>query len=140
MTTNKGFTLIELIIIIALLGIVLTFIFVPVTFSFKNFENQNEKANLIANERILMDYLTREIRKANEVVIDEDENILILDSQEYKLKDGKLFKDEEMIMEGIENLYFTQKDGLETKEIEIEIEIKDSRGKLHQLSSIIVLR
>lgn len=148
MKTNKGFTLIELTIVIALVGIIVTLLFMPMTFSLKTFGFQNEKANLIADERLLMDYLTREIRKATSVGVKVDENedeggkkaVLVLDSREYKFEDGKLFKDDEEIAEGIENLSFEEKVNEKIKEIKIEIEMKDSRGKPHKLSSTITIR
>lgn len=146
MKTNKGFTLIELTIVIALVGIIVTLLFMPMTFSLKTFQSQNEKANLIADERLLMDYLTREIRKATSVSVDENEDedgdkgILILDGHEYKFENGRLFKDDEEIAEGIEELSFEEIIEGEIKEIRIEIEMKDSRGKPHKLSSTITIR
>lgn len=134
MKNKRGFTLIELVIVLALLGIVLSMIFSPIIFSFKNFDIQNEKANIISDARATMDYLTRAIRKADTVeVVDGN---LSLDSKMYKLEDRILFKEAKKVMEGIDELNINKVD----KTINIEIVIKNSKGENYKLSSIINIR
>jgi prepilin-type N-terminal cleavage/methylation domain-containing protein len=131
---KRGFTLIELVIVLALLGIVLSMIFSPIIFSFKNFDIQNEKANIISDARATMDYLTRAIRKADTVeVVDGN---LSMDSKMYKLEDRILFKEAKKVMEGIDELNINKVD----KTINIEIVIKNSKGENYKLSSIINIR
>jgi prepilin-type N-terminal cleavage/methylation domain-containing protein len=131
---KRGFTLIELVIVLALLGIVLSMIFSPIIFSFKNFDIQNEKANIISDARATMDYLTRAIRKADTVeVVDGN---LSMDSKMYKLEDRVLFKEAKKVMEGIDELNINKVD----KTINIEIVIKNSKGENYKLSSIINIR
>lgn len=107
MKNKKGFTLLELVLVLALLGIVLSMIFSPIIFSFKNFDIQNEKANVISTARTTMDYLNREIRKSDEVKLTDDslnndcilnidcslseKYILNIDSDEYKI-DNRILK------------------------------------------------
>lgn len=134
MKNKRGFTLIELVIVLALLGIVLSMIFSPIIFSFKNFDIQNEKANIISDARATMDYLTRAIRKADTVeVVDGN---LSVDSKMYKLEDRILFKEAKKVMEGIDELNINKVD----KTINIEIVIKNSKGENYKLSSIINIR
>lgn len=134
MKNKRGFTLIELVIVLALLGIVLSMIFSPIIFSFKNFDIQNEKANIISDARATMDYLTRAIRKADTVeVVDGN---LSMDSKMYKLEDRILFKEAKKVMEGIDELNINKVD----KTINIEIVIKNSKGENYKLSSIINIR
>ncbi len=134
MKNKRGFTLIELVIVLALLGIVLSMIFSPIIFSFKNFDIQNEKANIISDARATMDYLTRAIRKADTVeVVDGN---LSMDSKMYKLEDRVLFKEAKKVMEGIDELNINKVD----KTINIEIVIKNSKGENYKLSSIINIR
>lgn len=153
MKNEKGFTLIELIIVLALLAIVLTIIFRPITFSLKNFNIQNEKADSISKARETMDYLTRQIRKADIVeVVDGnlivqfvDDNDLIVDSKIYKLENRIIFEDENKIIEGIDELHISDKkiDELHISDedkIYIEIIIKDNRDRDYKLSSYINLR
>jgi len=131
---KRGFTLIELVIVLALLGIVLSMIYSPIIFSFKNFDIQNEKANIISDARATMDYLTRAIRKADTVeVVDGN---LSMDSKMYKLEDRVLFKEAKKVMEGIDELNINKVD----KTINIEIVIKNSKGENYKLSSIINIR
>lgn len=134
MKNKEGFTLIELVIVLALIGIVLSMIFSPIIFSFKNFDTQNEKSNTISNARATMDYLTRAIRKADTVeVVDGN---LSIDSKMYKLEDRILFKEAKKVMEGIDELNINKVD----KTINIEIVIKNSKGENYKLSSIINIR
>lgn len=134
MKNKRGFTLIELVIVLALLGIVLSMIFSPIIFSFKNFDIQNEKANIISDARATMDYLTRAIRKADTVeVVDGN---LSMDSKMYKLEERILFKEAKKVMEGIDELNINKVD----KTINIEIVIKNSKGENYKLSSIINIR
>ena len=135
MKNNKGFTLIELIIAIALINIILPIIFLALTFSFKTFEIQNERTNIISNARITMNYLTREIRKANVVEIDENGN-LIIDSAAYKIENRVLFKNNKKIIEGIDELNPMKTD----KTVNIEIIIKDGRNNGYKFSSSINVR
>lgn len=134
MKSVRGFTLIELVIVLGLIGIVLSMIFSPIIFSYKNFNIENERINIISDARTTMDYLTRQIRKSNEV--DIINNNMIIDSSTYKLQDRTLFKDDKKVIEGIDELNITKVD----KTINIEIIIKDSSGKDYRLSSIINIR
>lgn len=134
MENKKGFTLIELIIVVALIGVVLSTIFTPITFSLKNFNIQNEKSNTISNARTTMNFLTRQIKKSNE--IDVVNNTIIMDSNIYKLKDRTLFRDDKLVIEGIDELIIDKVD----KTISIEIAVKDSQGKDYRLSSITNIR
>ncbi|MGI5852469.1 MAG: PilW family protein, partial [Caldicoprobacterales bacterium] len=75
MKDDRGLTLVELVIVLGLLGVVLAIIFTPMLFSFRNFETQNEKANITSNLRATMDHLTRQIRKADTVEVVDNSTI-----------------------------------------------------------------
>lgn len=140
MKNKRGFTLIELVVVLALVGIVLSVVFSPIIFSFKNFDMQNEKANVISDARATMDYLTREIRKGGTVKVVKgsltEDGSLTIDSKKYKLENGILYKDKEEIIEGIDDVII-EEDG---EPITIGIIIGDSKGKHYKLSSDINLR
>ena len=150
MGNNRGITLIELIIVIALIGIVLSIVFSPVTFSFRNFDAQNEKAAITSRARAAMDYLTREIRKSDIVEINDNVITVNLGGNEnkYKLENKILFKNDKKIIEGIDGLNISPDIGfdpdpeidLDNITINIKITIKDSKGKDHTLSSDINIR
>lgn len=138
MKNKKGFTLIELVITLAILGIVLPVIFSPVFFSFKNFDTQNEKTNIISDTRAVMDYLTREIRKSDQVTVDDNKITITIgtDLVIYEEDNGDLKKDGKVINEGIGELTIKKSD----QKIEIKILARDSKNKEHSLSSIIYIR
>lgn len=139
MKNKRAFTLIELILVIALIGIVLSMIFSPIIFSFKNFNNQSEKANVISDARATMDFLTREIRKADPETVDVDDGSLKIGSEHYELEDKILYKrekknekkNEKKVIEGIDNISIK----IDADKITIEITIED-----YELSSEIYLR
>ena len=146
MGNNRGITLIELIIVIALIGIVLSIVFSPITFSFRNFNAQNEKTAITSRARAAMDYLTREIRKSDIVEINDNVITVNLDDNEnkYKLENKILFKNDKKIIDGIDGLNISpdidpdiDPDNIT---INIKITIKDSKGKDHTLSSDINIR
>lgn len=134
MKNNKGFTLIELMIVTGLIITVASIVFSPITFSIKSFGNQNEKTNIISDLRRTMDYLTREIRKANEIEVIDNE--IKIDLVVYNLENGNLVKDGNVVIEDIDELNINK---LGSK-IEIKIVIKDSKGENHSLSSTINIR
>lgn len=134
MINKKGFTLIEVVLSLALIGIVITLIISPIIFSYNNFETQYEKSHIISTARTAMDYLTREIRKAS--TVDVDNNTIIIDSHVYKLEDRVLLKEDQKVVEGIDGLIVTKNNST----VNIEITIKYSNEKEYKLSSQINIR
>ena len=131
MVNKKGFTLIELLLVLVLIGIALSIIFSPIVFSFKSFDTQNEKANVISDARTIMDYLTREIRKADMDKVEVVDGSLVIDLKKYGLKDGILYKDDKKVIEGIDNIIMEK----HSEKITIEIIIE-----AYKLSSDVNLR
>ena len=135
MKSNKGFTLIELVIILGLLGIVLPLIFSPVVFSMENIEIQSEKANITSTLRAAMDHLTRQIRGADAVEV-TDGNTITIDSRVYKIEGGNLTEDGTVVIAGVDRLSVSKAG----KEISFEVAITDGKGKEHSLNSTINMR
>ena len=88
MKNNKGLTLIELVIVLALIGILSSLLFFPILFSFENFDKQSNTVNEISTARATMELLSKEIRKSNLVSVDNSQknDILILDDNKYYYK------------------------------------------------------
>ncbi|MGI6731033.1 MAG: PilW family protein [Anaerovoracaceae bacterium] len=140
-TNNKGFTLIEVIVSMILVGIVVSVIFMPINFSFLNHGSLHEKAYIMSDTRYAMDYLTRQIRQSSQVEVTG--NKIRTDSGVYGQEEGSLVKynhkdDDrgEIVAEGIDQLTINK----EGNEIIITIGAKDSKGKAYGLSSTIIIR
>ncbi len=146
MKNSKGLSLVELLVVLALLGIILLLVFSPFFFSHNSFGRESEKSNTISDARAAMDYLTREIRKADEIeIMDVDE---IEEGQEYLLmelegssysfqpSEGAIYKDGVKAIQGLERVEISQ----EGKRIELEISMQDGKDGGYQLSSVINIR
>ncbi|MBZ9688549.1 Ig-like domain-containing protein [Clostridium estertheticum] len=66
---KSGFTLIELIVTIAILGIVLTMAYSMGDFGSTSFNNGSAKSDIQSNIRIASDYITKELRYSSDAVV-----------------------------------------------------------------------
>lgn len=135
MKSNRGFSLIELVVVVGLLGIVLTLVFAPIVFSSKSFTVQSEKTSITSDLRYAMDYLTREIRKADVVEV-VDNSTINIDSNVYKIDNKNLMKNGEVVIRGIDRLDIQENSG----GIKLEIFKTDKKGVEHSLSSTVNFR
>lgn len=133
MKNRKGYSLLEIILVLALISIVIGLIFSILSFSQNNFNNQNKKSDNITNARFTMDYLTREIRKSNKVSIKD--SIITIDKDTYIIQDRKLIKNDRVIISGIDELIVKK---INSK-IDIKIIIKNKDND-YELSSTIYER
>ena len=134
MNNKKGLTLIELVIVLALIGILSSLLFFPILFSFDNFEKQSNTVNEISTARSTMELLTKEIRKSDKIEVEG--NALVLDTVVYKLDDKALKKNGQLLFGGIEELNFSKVGEIVT----IQVKIKKANGQDYELSSIVNLR
>ncbi|NLA84684.1 MAG: prepilin-type N-terminal cleavage/methylation domain-containing protein [Clostridiales bacterium] len=95
---KKGITLVELVIALAILGIVLTIGYNLFFAGIKSYGRQLDNADNQARARQVIRQLTREIRRADQIdIIDEnnikiDESLYSFDKNSYTiLKDGNVF-------------------------------------------------
>lgn len=134
MGNSRGITLIELLIALSLVGIVISLAAALFFFGNKSFSVQSEQTSIVADARYTMDYLTRQIRKANSVEVDG--NTLIVDSDVIELKDNILYNNNKVIIKGIDGLVITKNQN----EVEIEITIIDENLRKLSLSSVVYIR
>ena len=140
MKNNKGYTLIEVLIIIVIVGIIVSLIYSLAPKSFKHFESQREKSDIISDLRLAMSYLTKEIRKSEKVeVIDgnlADDGSLIIDDINFRLENNVFKKEDETIVDGVKNIKVNK---IESN-ITIVIISEDKKGKQHSIKSVINIR
>ena len=137
MLNKKGLTLIELVIVLALIGILSSLLFFPILFSFTNFEKQSQNVNEMTTARATMELLTKEIRRSESVSFENDK--LILDTATYSFKDNALYKgDTQLIFGHIYKLEFI--DTGYKNETKISVEIKKNNGEIYKLASIVSFR
>ena len=132
---KKGFTLIELVIVLGLLVTVITFVFSPVIFSYQNFTQQNQHTQRINKARETMDFMSREIRKSDFVEVISNHKLHV-DENIYEFNANALYKNNIKIIDQINDMTMSQ----ENQKIQVQLTIKDAQGKEHTLSSVIILR
>ena len=147
MKNKKGLTLIELVIVLALIGILSSLLFFPILFSFENFDKQSKTVNEISTARATMEILSKEIRKANSVSVNNSgvNDILILDDNSYYFKDDNITKGlvkkhltekEVFLLGGMQSIFFLK----DSRTVTIKIIINKENSDDFELSSVIYLR
>lgn len=135
MNNEKGVTLVELLLALAIISMILLLIGNVQLFGQKQFTSQNKNIDQQANVRLAAKMITKEIRKANEVEIDG--NTLKIGDDVFELKGTDIEKNGEAIIHHIDDLKFTPlNDGI-TLEI---TSIEDSNGKKESISTTIYTR
>lgn len=130
----KGVTLIEMLIVTSITTIVILVGITLFLLGNKSFAQQRNQSEIVAKARITMDYLTRSIRKA-EVVSIED-NTLIIDSVEIRLIGEDLFEGDKVVLSSIETFLISETD----EEINLVIVILNDDSDEYRVSSVIYRR
>ncbi len=86
----KGITLIELLITMALMGLVLSVAYSFYSFGMKSFTGGTTQANAQMNARLVDDYLKKELRNVEEIEIFETSPREEMFDGHFKVKDNKL--------------------------------------------------
>jgi prepilin-type N-terminal cleavage/methylation domain-containing protein len=120
---NKGVTLIELIISLAILSILISLTFSTLLFSSKSFDSQAGSIENLSNVRNAISYITREIRKSDS--IDVTDNILTLNGMDiYKSENNTITKNGNIVISKIHQFSIVKTGS----EIDIEIVSTDGTG------------
>lgn len=137
---NKGYSLIEVLIVVALIGVILSLIYSLAPKSFKHFELQREKSNIISDMRLAMSYLTKEIRKSDGVEVVNgslvEDGSLIIDDINFTLENNAFKKGDKTIVDLIKDIKVNKTES----NITIEIITEDKKGKQHSIKSVINIR
>ena len=134
MKKHKGMTLLETLIVTSIITIVIG---VAVTLFFlgtRSFTAASGSVEVISKARNAMDYLTREVRKADQVTVLE--NVLTIDTVEIRLMDDRLLEGDKVILSGIEGFTVSEVD----EEISLTIIIDREKSEDYTLTSIVYRR
>lgn len=134
---RKGVTLVELMIVLALLSVVLMIAFSVLSFGFKGFNAQTDNIDNQSKVRLALSDISKEIRKTEDVLeIDVYVNEIDVDGIIYKLQGSTLMKDGSKLVSGIKLF----KPSMEGKKVTLEIISQAKRGREFKLISEIYLR
>jgi len=136
---RKGITLIELIIAIALMGTVLMVGYSFFSTSLKSYGSQIDNVDNQARARQVIRHISGEIRKADEIEIEDNDSIKI-DGTLYRFqKDtNTLLRNENDFVTGIKFFKVSSNDG--DGEIKLEITALTNDGQEFTLTSSIFIR
>jgi len=105
---QKGITLVEVLTAIALLSIIILLSSSIHIFGQKQYQNQSKEVQVQANERLAMNILTKEIRKAQKIEVVSPKILKVNDSDIYKHEGTTLKKGNQNLVSGIHNFVVTK--------------------------------
>ncbi|WP_181347476.1 PilW family protein [Thalassobacillus sp. CUG 92003] len=132
---QRGMTLVELLAALAVMTIVLLLMGSLSLFGQKQFMSQTNSVEDQANVRHAVSFLTKEIRGAESVSVDD--HVLSIDNDNYQLIDGEIVRDSTTVAQSIKTFHVVKS----SNEIKINItgaSQHDGDGK--SLSTVIYLR
>jgi prepilin-type N-terminal cleavage/methylation domain-containing protein len=132
---RKGFTLVELMIVLALLSVVMMVGFSFFSYSFKSFNAQTDNIDNQSKVRYAISDVTKEIRKVNglNIIISNEMDV---DGVVYKLQGSTLSKNGNVLVSGIK-LFKPSSVG---NKITLEITSQPKHGREFTLISEIYIR
>lgn len=142
---RKGFTLVELMIVLALLGVVIMMGFSVLSFGYKSFNAQADNIDNQSNVRHAISDISKEIRrnsaditipggaKSGDVISGDT---IKIDGIQYTLKENSLLKNTNELVSGIESF----KTSIEVNKITLKITSQAKRGREFTLTSEIYVR
>lgn len=125
---EKGVTLVELLAVLALLGIVILLISNAHMFGQKQFVSQSAQIENESNVRYAMNVITKEVRRAEMVTVLAD--TLQTNSNTFELRGNNLYKDGSVLIEGVEKFSVQENDG------KITITIKSMPNEFEKVATL----
>ncbi|MCH1626588.1 prepilin-type N-terminal cleavage/methylation domain-containing protein [Ferdinandcohnia quinoae] len=140
---NKGVTLVEVIVVVALLSLVLILITSVNIFGHKQLAQQSSQIENQSNAREAINLITKEIRRAS--TVEELKDGISIDGIKYIFEDHSIKKNNTILISNIDDLEIIITDGdTETEgRTKINIKITSKEGKNQQsvtLSTTLYLR
>lgn len=140
---GKGVTLIELVIVLALLSFVMMIGFSVFSFGFKSFNTQTKNIDNQSNVRYAIGFITKEVRKAewNNITVAESKKEIKINDVTYKLDTGShvIKKGESQLVMNIGDFY-VDKDKDDTEITLIITSLTNTSGRAVTLTSKIYHR
>ncbi|WP_161993100.1 prepilin-type N-terminal cleavage/methylation domain-containing protein [Sediminibacillus terrae] len=136
MTNNKGFTLVELLAVLALLGLIITLAGSVSWFGQKQYTNQLEETKQQSEVRLALKQITKDVRQADSLTVTN--NQLELDEIVYRLEDGLLLRDGRMVAEGIAD--FLVKSTERGTGVKLKIKGASDAHQLSEVSTVLYIR
>jgi len=133
---RKGFTLVELMIVLALLGVVIMIGFSVFSFGFKNFNAQADNIDNQSKVRHAISDISKEIRKSDATDITISGGTINVGGEVYTLQGSNLLKNGNELDSGIKS-FNPSKEG---NKITLEITSQANRGSEFTLTSEIYVR
>lgn len=106
---SKGVTLVEILAVLVLASLIITLVTSIVMLGKNTFGNQTFKADSQDTVTFAMKEITKEIRSSQVVIIHKDEKGMSTDKHEYRFLNNKIYKDNIILVENIEDARFTDK-------------------------------
>lgn len=137
---NRGLTLIEVLAAVALLSVILLLVGSLHVFGQKNFNDQAVQAENTAHLRLAMSWITKDVRRAEEVTYSSETNQLQMDNENitYSLTGDTLLRNNTQVIARNISTFAVH---IEGDKVTINLESDESpTGRTIELSSEIFLR
>ncbi|WP_245693891.1 prepilin-type N-terminal cleavage/methylation domain-containing protein [Sediminibacillus halophilus] len=129
MTNSKGFTLVELLAVLALLGLIIMLAGSVAWFGQTQYTSQLEETKQQSEVRLALKQITKDVRQADSLTVTN--NQLKLDEVVYRLNEGDLLRNGRMVAEGISEFQVEPTE----QGTGVTLKIKGA-GDSHQLSEV----
>ncbi|WP_245208202.1 prepilin-type N-terminal cleavage/methylation domain-containing protein [Sediminibacillus dalangtanensis] len=136
MTNDKGFTLVELLAVLALLGLIIILAGSVTWFGQNQYTSQLEETKQQAEVRLALKQITKDVRQADSLTVTN--NQLKLDEVVYRLNAGHLLRNGRMVAEGISD--FQVEPTEQGAGVTLQIKGASDSHQLSEVSTVLYIR
>ncbi|SDK41085.1 prepilin-type N-terminal cleavage/methylation domain-containing protein [Sediminibacillus albus] len=137
MRNNKGFTLVELLAALALLGLIVGLASSVHLFGQKQFTNEIKQVNNQSNVRLVLKQITKDIRSSNMLAIEG--NVLTVDGNVYKQEGTQMLRNDRLMVTGIAEFTVNPTENGSGAEITVK-SVSNKRQQYSSVSTVIYAR